>query len=299
MAAEFLSSPAPTDSEWTPPAGLPYTIAESYLKGKECADKCEDGIVATADFAAVVDGSTAKSDFQWQGRKTGRLAMETITRAIRYLPAGVSATEAVRTITDSIRGFYETHGMTRRLAEEPGCRLTACAVIYSRARGEVWQIGDCQCIIGGSLKTNEKEIDRIMAEARAAYNEVALALGATQADIEASDPGRAFIGPFLQRQAILQNSPDSLQRLAFAALDGFPVNMRQVKVHKVSKDVTEIVLASDGYPSLCPTLLRSEALLRQSLAADPMCMRQYKSTKGVKAGNRSFDDRSYLRIRVR
>lgn len=39
------------------------TIIESFIRGKHDDAHCEDGIVVTHDFAAVIDGSTSKTPF--------------------------------------------------------------------------------------------------------------------------------------------------------------------------------------------------------------------------------------------
>lgn len=112
-----------------------------------------------------------------------------------------------------------------------------------------------------------------------------------------NDPGRNFIYRFLQQQAILQNNPDKNQPYSFPVFDGFPINMHQVRIFSIGNH-TQIVLSSDGYPCLFPTLRESECYLMNILENDPLCMRQYKSTKGIKKGNCSFDDRAYLKIRI-
>lgn len=74
--------------------------------------------------------------------------------------------------------------------------------------------------------------------------------------------------------------------------------MPGVKVIPVEDHGAEIVLASDGYPFLRPTLQESEAALRKLLAQDPYCIRSFVATKGTMLGNRSFDDRAYVRFRL-
>ena len=106
------------------------------------------------------------------------------------------------------------------------------------------------------------------------------------------------IYPFLQKQALLQNCPIEGQRFAFPVFDGFPIQMKQVNVFPVG-NADEIILSSDGYPHLYSTLHESECYLADILEKDPLCMRLYKSTKGVKKGNCSFDDRAYLKIKLK
>ncbi len=59
----------------------------------------------------------------------------------------------------------------------------------------------------------------------------------------------------------------------------------------------EIVLASDGYPKLKSTLKESEEELAKIIEIDPLCYKTYFSTKGLKKGNFSFDDRTYIRFK--
>lgn len=284
-------------SEYIPEKSENFQIVESFLKGKKNAASNEDGIIVTSDFAAVIDGATAKSNYRHNGKSTGRIAMELIRKAIRKLPSEIDAEGAMKFITREIHDFYVRHGLLDDLEENPAMRFTANGVIYSAARKEVWQIGDCQCRIGNLYSKNEKEIDGIMAEARAAMNDIALLEGLSLNDIKEKDPGRTFIEPFLRKQAVLQNYPSPFQRFGFPVFDGFPIDMKKVHVFPVG-DVTEIILSSDGYPLLFSTLLQSEAYLKRILDEDPLCFRIYKSTKGIRAENVSFDDRAYLKIRL-
>ena len=60
----------------------------------------------------------------------------------------------------------------------------------------------------------------------------------------------------------------------------------------------EIVLASDGYPHLAPTLAETEAWLDEQRRNDPLNIGEFKATKAFVEGNNSFDDRSYIRFIV-
>lgn len=284
-------------SEWQLPATLPagVTVVESYLKGKKSPAANEDGIVVTPYYIAVIDGATSKSDFSLDGKKSGRLAMEIVCDAVRTLSPDATMPEAMRHITSAIADFYTAHGLDEEMRAAPNKRFVANGVIYSVARREIWQTGDCQLRFADTYSRNEKEIDHIMALARAAMNEAALASGVTPEELTRTDPGRAFIMPFLQRQALLQNNPDPSLRFSFPVFDGTPVDPAKVKVFSVGPS-TEIILTSDGYPEVLPTLAGSESALRRILDADPMCMREGLSTKGIVHGNLSFDDRAYIRF---
>jgi len=60
-----------------------------------------------------------------------------------------------------------------------------------------------------------------------------------------------------------------------------------------------LILASDGYPKLFSTLHESENYLRFILKEDPLCYKLYKSTKGLKKGAVSFDDRAFIKARLK
>lgn len=85
----------------------------------------------------------------------------------------------------------------------------------------------------------------------------------------------------------------------YAVIDGFDIFMPGVKVITLRQDEPhDIVLASDGYPFLRPTLKDSEAALCKQLAIDPYNIHTFKATKGLMQGNVSFDDRALIRFRL-
>lgn len=85
------------------------------------------------------------------------------------------------------------------------------------------------------------------------------------------------------------------QNKNYAVVDGFPVFMQGVIVIPVH---SEVILASDGYPFLRPTLAECEATLSQQLRDDPQNIQTFLATKGMKEGNGSFDDRAFIRFTV-
>ena len=283
-------------NEYTLPADCgDMQIKEYFLCGKKSAETNEDGIFLSKNFAAIVDGATAKSKFTLNGKSTGRLAMELVIKAISKLPEGICMSDAIANISAAIYSFYKENNLLADLKNKPNLRFTASAVIYSRALNEIWQIGDCRFLVGSTYSTNEKGIDEIMAKARAAFNETALINGEiTLESLKDHDPGRDFIMPFLTRQALLQNCPYENQ-FSFAVFDGFTIDPKKVIVFPVGK-AKEFVLSSDGYPQTFNTLEKSEQYLHAIMQKDPNCIREYNCTKGLKKGNRSFDDRAYLKI---
>jgi glycerophosphoryl diester phosphodiesterase len=248
-------------------------------------------------FAAVIDGATPKSKRDWGGETRGRLVSRLLTDALARMPRTVDAFGAVDRLSAAIREGYARFDATELVRDDPNERLTASVAIFSAHTRAVWLIGDCHALIGSRHVSGRKQVDELLAAARAAYLEIEIARGVRPDALRDDDPGRQFIAPLLERQAILQNAPDA-GPLWYPVLDGFAVPREGIFVVPVPADVTSVVLASDGYPFLCETLAESEARLMRALEADPLCIRELRSTKGVAPGSASFDDRAFVRITV-
>ena len=279
-------------------------IIESSIIGKKSPEACEDGMVVTDDFIAVIDGSTSKTPKHLNpDMKNGRYAMMLISEYIREeLKTDASVDDFCQGVTAYIYNkVYEKLGMEERLKEHPEERLTASAILYSRTRNEVWMVGDCQAIIDGKLYENGKPYEQAIARKRVELIEQGLSPAEARKQIE----------PLLI-EAMLSG-----QNQTYTVIDGFPIYREGVKIVALkmkpasssietyfqenpkpvsSHNENEVVLASDGYPFLKPTLAESEAALAEQIANDPQCIHDFIATKGLVAGNKSFDDRTYIRF---
>ena len=286
-------------------------IIESSIIGKKSQEACEDGMVVTDDFIAVIDGSTSKTPKHLNpDMKNGRYAMMLISEYIREeLKADASVDDFCQGVTAYIYNkVYEKLGVEERLKKHPEERLTASAILYSRTRNEVWMVGDCQAIIAGKLNENGKPYEEKIARKRVELIEQGLS----------SAEARKQIEPLLIKAML------SGQNQTYTVIDGFPIYREGVKVVSVSDSCSvqdpvpasdsvpcsgsvsasgtisvsssEIVLASDGYPFLEPTLAASEAALAEQIANDPQNIHSFIATKGIVEGNKSFDDRTYIRF---
>ena len=292
-------------------------IIESSIIGKKSQEACEDGMVVTDDFIAVIDGSTSKTPKHLNpDMKNGRYAMMLISEYIREeLKADASVDDFYQGVTAYIYNkVYEKLGVEERLQEHPEERLTASAILYSRTRNEVWMVGDCQAIIDGKLYENGKPYEQEIARKRVELIEQGLSPA----------EARKLIEPLLIKAML------SGQNRTYTVIDGFPIYREGVKVVSVSDSCSvqdsvqdsvpasdsvpcsdsvsasgtifvsssEIVLASDGYPFLEPTLAASEVALAEQIANDPQNIHSFIATKGIVEGNKSFDDRTYIRFSV-
>lgn len=286
-------------------------IIESSIIGKKSPEACEDGMVVTDDFIAVIDGSTSKTPKHLNpDMKNGKYAMMLISEYIREeLKTDASVDDFCQGVTAYIYNkVYEKLGVEDWLKEHPEERLTASAILYSRTRNEVWMVGDCQAIIAGKLYENGKPYEEKIARKRVELIEQGLSPAEARKQIE----------PLLIKAML------SGQNQTYTVIDGFPIYREGVKVVSVSDSCSvqdsvptsdsvpcsdsasasgtisvsssEIVLASDGYPFLEPTLAASEAALAEQIANDPQNIHSFIATKGIVEGNKSFDDRTYIRF---
>ena len=265
-------------------------IIEQFSIGKRRGTPCEDGWVVTPDFAAVVDGSTAKIKIASGQESPGHLAMRLVCEAIENLPANTSMEEALPILSRCIAddSTYAANNY----------RPTCSAVIYSHSRKEVWFIGDCQARWNNQNYKYDKLVDRILTDIRCRAIHYYLEHGYTEEDIRKEDKGRAFIFDALREQVYFQNDPNPYNPFRYPVIDGQPIAPENVAVIPVG-NANEIILASDGYPELFDSLDDTERHLQELLDKDPLCIKENPATKCLVTGNRSFDDRTYLRLEIR
>ncbi len=266
-------------------------IIEQNLIGKHSAEDCEDGIVITEDFVAVIDGSTSKSQRRWRpDMKNGRWAMILISDILHRLPADTTLDDFCDQATTLIHKQYHfAEQVTPDIP--PQYRICASAVIYSQWWHEVWMIGDCQCMIDGQLYENGKPYEERLARQRAAVFEESYHRYSDM--IEDGELVHDYA-----RDEIIPNLIKAIQEenITYAVIDGYTIYKKGVKVINIKNRVTEIVLASDGYPFLKPTLKDSELALGVQMQRDPYNVKTFLATKGKMRGNLSFDDRAYVRF---
>jgi glycerophosphoryl diester phosphodiesterase len=222
--------------------------------------------------------------------------MELIREAISLFPPGISAADGIGEINRHISRWYEQQGLLEEMRKTSEARCTASLTIYSGARKELWFVGDCQALINGVPHQPQKQADRVFSDLRALVIYAELAQGKTEAELLEHDTSREKILDLLRLQTKLQNTAPE-NEFAYYVIDGFDWKIDAgLQIIPVDHPAGEIVLASDGYPKLFPSLGETEAWLEQVLRDDPLCYKLYRSTKGRYGDNRSFDDRSYIRF---
>ena len=266
-------------------------IIERKIAGKCGNDAaCEDGIIATNDFVAVIDGSTSKTGFRFSRDLTnGRFCMLLLSKLISGMPKDITLDGFCSDATACIHSYYQSDETT--FLSHPERRMCASVVVYSSQRNEIWMIGDCQCMVDGVLYANGKPSEASIAAKRAKLFSV----------MAREHPDMIQNGLLVNdyaRKAVLPELISAMkdENKTYAVIDGFTVYAGGIRTIKLDDGYHEVVLASDGYPFLRTTLQKSEAKLARQLQNDPYNIQSFKATKGLMKGNISFDDRAYIRF---
>jgi glycerophosphoryl diester phosphodiesterase len=263
-------------------------IVESQIIGKQSQETCEDGIVMTDDFVAVIDGSTSKADVRYSPDvSNGRLCMQIVSHVIsEQLTPDSTVTDFCRLTAEAVSSYYP-----QKPVKADNNLMAASAVVLNVRKREVWFVGDCLCLIDGILYEYPKPEEEINAQKRSDYIHELLKEGrATVEGLRIKDVGRDCIKNELRSCCERQNRD-------YAVINGMDIPENLIHVISVA-DAKEIVLASDGYPVLKRTLAESERELERIINNDPLCINLYKATKGVMQGYKSFDDRTFVRIEI-
>jgi hypothetical protein len=118
-------------------------------------------------FVAVMDGVSDRNGLDHEGMSSGRWAALAVADELDRMPAQATLAEAEARLS--------THLADRQRAlhaERPGRRRAGTTLVcYSRARHELWRIGDGRYAIDGVARHGSLMIDEVALAARWAYVE--------------------------------------------------------------------------------------------------------------------------------
>lgn len=257
----------------------------------------EDTYFVNEHFACVIDGATNVSGISLEGTTPGKLAAQTVKEAM----ASLQGTEDIEEIIVKINLYYEN---IYKFYDKSGVEITnsfmrpsASAIIFSKHHRKIWLIGDCQCYLDGQQYTNIKRVDQVFEEVRSIIIKSELVQGVTEETLLHNDIGFETIKPLIQRQYQFQNG-DPACNLSYGVINGQSIPLNLIKTIEVPEEIETISFASDGYPLIFETLTETEAYLQRMLEIDPLCINENMATKGIQIGNVSFDDRTYIRVKI-
>lgn len=192
-------------------------IIESFIKGKSGnPDICEDGLVIKESFIAVVDGVTAKSDYLWNGSKSGCYARKLLGSYMEQNPVEDMNDEEVLINLDHVLHHAAEGKENLKIQDYP----RAAVIYYQEKTGTICSYGDCQCLINNRLYTHSKRLDDMNAAVRAFYLEYALMHGSTLNELKENDIGRKAIKKNLLMQFSFENRDGSF---GYPVLNGMDI----------------------------------------------------------------------------
>ncbi|UTR16147.1 hypothetical protein MM221_06195 [Salipaludibacillus sp. LMS25] len=257
----------------------------------------EDTYSVTDTHAAVIDGATNVSGQLIAGKTPGQHAAQLIKQTIESLQGPETIEDIITQINDSYALFYRDYQLTEVIKTKPFLRPSATMALYSAYARKIWLIGDCQCYVNGQHYQHGKEVDAVTSQARRLLVEAELAKGKSVADIIASDTSFEMIKPLIQAQYVFTNQLPS-KPFSYEVINGDPLYIESFQVIDVPVGITSLALASDGYPHIFATLTETESHLKHVLQRDPLCIYDNVSVRGVTNGKISYDDRTYIHVRI-
>lgn len=133
-------------------------------------------------------------------------------------------------------------------------RIRDSIILNNRACSEVWSYGDCQCMVGGQLHREIKEVDRLLSELRAfvVWSEKKAQKGDKRVleQIARNDASRAAVQPFIEKQLWFENKSGAF---GYPVLNGFNYAADLVKVQPVPNGA-EVRTHIRWLSELCRTL---------------------------------------------
>lgn len=273
-------------------------IEEFYIQSKTGhMDTCEDNFFINDHFIAVIDGATSVSGRFYNGYTQGQIATHLVREAFEQLTGEETIHQIIDEINRCYERWYRTENMFSVIEETTYLTPAASMGVYSRHFNTIWLIGDCQAYFNGELVQNPKRIDDVFAEVRSILLQGEILRGSNEKDLLEHDIGFEMIKPLIQKQYNFQNSTPDCD-LSYPVINGYPIPPELIKTVSIPDGITEIALATDGYPKIGATLNESEHILKDLMERDPLCIRENLATKGLKNGHISFDDRLYVRFSV-
>lgn len=268
---------------------LNYQIVETFSLGKnKNQDLNEDGLFINDKLIAVIDGTTDKQNISINNQSGGVVAKNLIIKKLNDFSGEENSTSIIKILIAYL---------AKEIPLEIYGKISATVIILNLIKKEIIIFGDSKLLIDNCEIDNSKEIDSVISYKRANIIKELLKEGYNEEDLLKYD---------LSREKIKVDLINQLQYENKQGIYGYGVITNDLKdidnVESFIKviplnNVKEVVMASDGYPILLNSLKRSEYELNKVIRNDPLCYKQFKSTKGVYNGLNSFDDRTYIKIK--
>ena len=269
---------------------LDGSVQECFTVSKKGNNQSnEDAFFVSSRFIAVVDGVTPKTAAPANAKvSAGCFASQIVCDCLKRHILPADPQQLLTTLNNQLKEAIKESPFKEQ--KEPPA---ASIILYDKMSGCVIRYGDCQMLLNGNLYQRGKKSDDLCAHKRADILQACLQNGQSVTELLKCDPGRASIVSDILN-SFLENANKETEN-GFPVLGLGKVVPNFVEVWQIPAG-TEVILASDGYPLLKSTLAESERELSRIIETDPLLIGEYKATKGVTAGNASYDDRTYIRF---
>ena len=273
-------------------------VIEEFIKGKyEKQELCEDAIIVSKNFIAVIDGVTSQEN-PCQGKALGKIISDILENIIPTIPEKSSCDKAISYLNEKILEEYKNEGIYDLIKDDPRKQPAASVVIYSKFYNQIWMIGDCKALYGNTIIDNELEVDIMYAKLRKILIEYLLETGCTEDELLENDITRQFLEETIKRQPLIRNKR-FYGRYDYVSIDGFnKLDIDLIKIVDVPKDVSEIAFCTDGYRKIFATLKECEEYNKFIKENDPLCYKEYWHERGFVKNQESYDDRAYIRFKI-
>ncbi len=289
-------------------------IIEKYLMSKSGnPNGGEDRLILGHNFYGVVDGATDKSGNNWgtpeNPKKGGEIAADIIKSTLED-NVDLNLTKLVNVLNKKMNNAA---GKANININDVKNLAGASFAAYVHEKNLIYHIGDCNFVFvkeNGELEEhyNEIAIDKLTSELRSRF---IMFCYENKIDpfIDGKDLGREYILWILKKQTELGNrqfrkdyngEKEWILGIPYEAMVYKTINglHTELNITPVPEGTKEIILTSDGFNVIKPTLKETLGLLKKQLKDDPHCIGLLKSTKGLGPGNINYDDMAYLRLKI-
>ncbi len=246
----------------------------------------EDCFLIGENFIVVTDGTTTKGEVLLK-ESDGVFVSRFVCNSMKNVPLDKEPIEILETINELL-------AKELNIKNRQGVFASCSLLIFNAVRNEIISYGDCRYKVNKVEYGFEKKIDKELSKIRSDIVKQELASGKTIDDVKENDVGRKAIEQALTKSVEYANQNGEY---GYPVLNGKGVLKELMSTVKVKKG-DMVILSTDGYPRLYSTLKKTEKYLRKALKKDPLCIGGYMSTKGIMGSNVSFDDRTYIRVKI-
>ncbi len=277
-----------------------FQVIDSFLKGKdEAPEKCEDFLIINDGFIGVIDGATAKGNpLFYEPKTSGRIAGELICSILENSKNwNLDAATIIDIINKEFICFYKNKNIFEHVSLHIVDRLIASMVLFSINKNQIWSIGDCQFIIDNKIYNNQKYSDLAISEVRNLFVLSLINQGYSAEEINNSTETRELILPFLKSALLFQNKKNNFSKFDYYVIDGFFSDLKKIKIININNNISQIIMATDGYPQIKLTLEESEIYLQHICENDPLLLTVSGALKMIDGNRGCYDDRAYVKLK--